>query len=129
MPNMKRMAGGGNISELSDSELNRLSYAAQDAGLTRGMAKVRLEGHRRRRASNPETTKRTVYEDMDAKELEDALARGAVSPGLVGYGGGGMKQHKVAEYKKGGAVKKMASGGRVRGDGCAIRGKTKGKVV
>jgi hypothetical protein len=34
-------------------------------------------------------------------------------------------------YKKGGAVKakKMASGGRVRGDGCAIRGKTKGKMV
>lgn len=32
-------------------------------------------------------------------------------------------------YKKGGAVKKMASGGRVRGDGCAIKGKTKGRIV
>jgi hypothetical protein len=31
-------------------------------------------------------------------------------------------------YKKGGLIKK-ASGGRVRGDGCAIRGKTKGKMV
>lgn len=32
-------------------------------------------------------------------------------------------------YKKGGAVKKMASGGRVRGDGCVIKGKTKGRIV
>jgi hypothetical protein len=36
--------------------------------------------------------------------------------------------------KKGGAVKKMASGGKVssasrRGDGCAIRGKTKGRMM
>lgn len=31
-------------------------------------------------------------------------------------------------YKKGGLVK-MASGGRVRGDGCAIKGKTKGRIV
>jgi hypothetical protein len=36
--------------------------------------------------------------------------------------------------KKGGAVKKMASGGKVssaskRGDGCAIRGKTKGRMI
>lgn len=128
MPKVKRMAEGGNISELSDAELTRLGYAAQDAGSTRGMAKVRLEANRRRRASNPEVTKRTVYEDMATKELEEALAKGAVSPSLVGYGGGGMKQHKVAEYKKGGLVK-MASGGRVRGDGCAIKGKTKGRIV
>jgi hypothetical protein len=36
--------------------------------------------------------------------------------------------------KKGGTVKKMASGGKVssaskRGDGCAIRGKTKGRMM
>jgi hypothetical protein len=36
--------------------------------------------------------------------------------------------------KKGGSVKKMASGGKVssaskRGDGCAIRGKTKGRMI
>ena len=30
--------------------------------------------------------------------------------------------------KKGGAVKKMAKGGSVRGDGCAVRGKTKGTM-
>lgn len=37
-------------------------------------------------------------------------------------------------YKKGGKVKKMASGGKTssassRGDGCAMRGKTRGKMV
>lgn len=30
---------------------------------------------------------------------------------------------------KGGAVKKYAKGGMVRGDGCAQRGKTKGRMV
>lgn len=32
-------------------------------------------------------------------------------------------------YKRGGGVKKYAKGGSVRGDGCAQRGKTKGKMV
>jgi hypothetical protein len=31
--------------------------------------------------------------------------------------------------KHGGAVKKYAKGGVTRGDGCAMRGKTKGKMV
>jgi hypothetical protein len=30
--------------------------------------------------------------------------------------------------KKGGAVKKMAKGGMTRGDGCCMKGKTKGKM-
>lgn len=35
----------------------------------------------------------------------------------------------VAAYKKGGKVKAYAKGGSVRGDGCAQRGKTKGRMV
>ena len=36
----------------------------------------------------------------------------------------------VKKMAKGGVVKKMASGGAVRrGDGCATRGKTKGRMV
>jgi len=51
--------------------------------------------------------------------------RGAV-PGTYASGMAGMK--------KGGTVKKMAKGGSVssaskRGDGCAIKGKTKGRFV
>jgi hypothetical protein len=131
MPNMKRMAGGGNISELSDAELNRLGYA-QAGNSMRGLAKTQLEGQRRRRAMDNEPTKRNALEDEIYKELQDSLDRGenaSVFMNEIVRSGGGMKRHKAAEYKKGGAVKKMASGGRVRGDGCAIRGKTKGKVV
>jgi len=46
----------------------------------------------------------------------------------------GMALGKKMGMKKGGAVKKMASGGKVssaskRGDGCAVKGKTKGRIV
>ena len=46
----------------------------------------------------------------------------------------GMGLAKKMGMKKGGAVKKMASGGKVssaskRGDGCAVKGKTKGRIV
>lgn len=40
--------------------------------------------------------------------------------------GGGYKDQKKA---KGGVVKKMRSGGKVRGGGCETRGKTKGRFV
>ena len=33
------------------------------------------------------------------------------------------------KMKKGGEVKKMKHGGVVRGDGCAVKGKTKGRMV
>lgn len=35
----------------------------------------------------------------------------------------------VVKKKCGGSVKKMASGGKVRGCGCAVKGKTKGRMV
>ena len=41
--------------------------------------------------------------------------------------GGGMAP-PVMPMKKGGAVKKMAKGGMTRGDGCCMKGKTKGKM-
>lgn len=41
-----------------------------------------------------------------------------------------MRNTYKPAMKKGGAVKKMAKGGGVtRGDGCAARGKTKGRMV
>jgi hypothetical protein len=60
------------------------------------------------------------------RALNDALNYRRMYPDEVPVGSPGRPN---LMYKKGGAVKKMASGGRVRGDGCAIRGKTKGKVV
>jgi hypothetical protein len=60
------------------------------------------------------------FEKMTPKLGREALKLGRENPKL------GMK--------KGGAVKKMASGGKVssaskRADGCAVRGKTKGRMV
>jgi len=47
--------------------------------------------------------------------------------------GGGVKKMKhgggVKKMKHGGGVKKMKHGGAVRGDGCAVKGKTKGRMV
>lgn len=39
-----------------------------------------------------------------------------------------QKDFKTVAMKKGGAVK-MAAGGKVRGDGCCARGKTKGRYI
>ena len=69
-----------------------------------------------------------------AKSQRDKAARKATNM----RGRPMMEEVMVAEeapaMKKGGKVKKMASGGKVssassRGDGCAQRGKTKGRMV
>jgi hypothetical protein len=54
--------------------------------------------------------------------------------GAIGNGVGDLLAMKAAGMKKGGTVKKMAKGGSVssaskRADGCAIKGKTKGRFV
>jgi hypothetical protein len=46
--------------------------------------------------------------------------------------GGGPAMVDTANFKKGGKVKKMAKGGSTaskRADGCAVKGKTKGRFV
>ena len=62
-------------------------------------------------------------------ELSDISESGAAK-GLRNYGrmykqGLGMKSGTDYEYKKGGKVSSASS----RADGCAMRGKTKGKIV
>lgn len=124
----KKMAEGGNISELSDAELNRLGYAAQAGPSMRGLAKTQLEVLKRSRLDETKESERNIQRAM---ELQDALDRGenaSLFMNEVVRSGGGMKRHKAAEYKKGGMVK-MAKGGMTRGDGCAMRGKTKGRMV
>jgi hypothetical protein len=64
--------------------------------------------------------------ELFQRGLNDALEYRRMYPNEVPVGSPGRPN---LMYKKGGAVKKMASGGRVRGDGCAIKGRTKGKVV
>jgi hypothetical protein len=76
-------------------------------------------------------------ENQALKKVKD-MATSAISSisgsgpakGLRNYGrmykqGLGMKPETPYEYKKGGSVSSASS----RGDGCAIRGKTKGRMV
>jgi hypothetical protein len=73
-----------------------------------------------------------------AREEEAAMAAAATA-GARGRGRGGMLAKLRPDLvdtgmKKGGKVKKMAKGGSVssaskRGDGCATKGKTKGRFV
>ena len=56
----------------------------------------------------------------------------AGSPMAGGPMGGGPAMVDTANFKKGGKVKKMAKGGSTaskRADGCAVKGKTKGRFV
>lgn len=103
----KYQAGGSvsNMSRLSDAELNRLGYAAQGSGSARGLAKTQLE---QRKRMPLDETKESELNLQRAMELQDALDRGenaAVFMNELVRSGGGMKQHKAAEYKKGGLVK------------------------
>jgi hypothetical protein len=79
------------------------------------------------------------------KALNGGVTTGILRPGLGSGGGGGSKSddYDNAVFKRGGAiknkakanvVKKMAKGGSIssaskRADGCAQRGKTKGRFV
>jgi len=53
--------------------------------------------------------------DRDAHKME----RAGMTPATM---------QRAMPMKKGGAVKKMAEGGMARGDGCCMKGKTKGKM-
>lgn len=67
--------------------------------------------------------------------LEDIpIGDGSLSFGVNPRDGGGVGAKYKLAFKKGGKVKKMAKGGSVspaskRGDGCATKGKTKGRFV
>jgi hypothetical protein len=114
----KYQAGGSvsNMSRLSDAELNRLGYAAQGSSSARGLAKTQLE---QRKRMPLDETKESELNLQRALELQDALDRGenaAMFMNELVRSGGGMKQHKAAEYKKGGLVKpkKFQVGGAVK---------------
>ena len=60
------------------------------------------------------------------------VGKGSLSVGASPMGGGKVGGTFRTSFKKGGKVKKMAKGGSTaskRGDGCATKGKTKGRFV
>jgi hypothetical protein len=60
--------------------------------------------------------------DAEAAAYAERIKNARRSPGMSGYKGGGH----VKKYAGGGAIKSSASR---RADGCAVRGKTRGKIV
>lgn len=108
--------------EYRDNPTKETKKAADDA----------FESHK---ASMQEEVKR---QDYYAKNKADAAKKEAAKDyEIFGSRGDaarkGMEEGKMNPagdtFKKGGKVKKMASGGKVRGDGIAQRGKTKGRMV
>ena len=68
----------------------------------------------------------TLMEQMGGSGSEESdSAKGLRNYGRMYKQGLGMKPDTDYEYKKGGKVSSASS----RADGCAMRGKTKGKIV
>ena len=65
-----------------------------------------------------------MYSRLQDKNIPEGPGKDA----LKGAVDKARKDYEAAPMKKGGVVKKMASGGVTRGDGCAVRGKTKGTM-
>ena len=89
---------------------------------------------RRNNTRRPATRSAPRQREMTADELNDialgVYTRGSGATSEMGVQGDIARRIASASgMKKGGEVKRMASGGRVRGDGCAIKGKTKGRIT
>jgi hypothetical protein len=116
--NIKRMAEGGEAKKgLNDTKfgLGLLSPAyaiSQMASGDAGIGDFGVMGMMDRFSGKSDGTQ--LSEDEKVRVRAMLAAQGTPPPP-------GMK--------KGGMVKKMAKGGMVRGDGCAMRGKTKGRFV
>ena len=124
--------------ELEESGLSLRDFLNKEKGLTRKAPEGIKREYRPRDAADQETKK--------AMSAEAGMSRGTRNFAGAGRGeSGGASADALARfnagkegydeagtpYKKGGKVKKMASGGSAssRADGCAIKGKTKGRMV
>jgi hypothetical protein len=68
------------------------------------------------KSRHPEKPPAGIRAELDAMKQEKANEAG-------------MKAHEGRRLAKGGSIKGYAKGGSVRGDGCAQRGHTKGRMV
>ncbi len=101
----KRMAEGGEAKGRSPFDLGMGAFGGLIPVIASGELGKALGGDRGE-LSNDET-----------KKLRAIIEAQGGNPGAIGM-------------KRGGPVKKMASGGAAkRGDGCAVRGKTKGRMM
>lgn len=71
----------------------------------------------------------SISRGVGADNAPDTAAAANIRRRLAEMETGMKKGGPVKKMAKGGAVKKMAGGGAARGDGCAARGKTKGRMI
>jgi hypothetical protein len=143
---MKRMAAGGlSDKDYKKSETKLANMREEEAEVAEGRKKqerdIRHQEYNRaigmtdlRHAQKEGKTYDKWFEDNRKDQLKKGILRKDAYDEGLGYEMLTPAQHReamVSGYKKGGAVKKMASGGSAssRADGCAQRGKTKGKIV
>ena len=139
---------GGESSGMAESaqagleavEARDASRAAETAAIDELRAAVAARGAARtQRRPNTRMTPSAAPREMSADELNAlSMARGEGSESeasanirrRLGEMGVGMKKGgRVKKMAKGGAVKMAAGGASKRADGCAMRGKTKGRMV
>jgi hypothetical protein len=114
--------------DYQNGRVNERTYGVADA------RELETEANTPARGLIPTVAKRELLQRSDAGEF---AAPGYGDLGQFAGGMGSNKENRMdtmeyeGDYKRGGKVKKMASGGMTasrRGDGIAQRGKTKGKM-
>jgi len=134
MKKMKKFAAGGRF--VDDGESQRyVEDAPADVPVAAGIAPVRGGPVSAGLAPVLSDTAGGFQDNMDRPDVV-ARPMGLMVPRGRGLGASlaGMGALRASGMKKGGAVKKMAKGGSTssaskRADGCAIKGKTKGRFV
>lgn len=108
---MQQEAGGRALTRTG----SRAGVAALAAEAGNELRKAKEEADEEKRASRASASRRTAAEVADTSDADPGAVRGEQ------YGGPGTDY----SYKKGGKVSSASK----RGDGCAQRGKTKGKFI
>jgi hypothetical protein len=120
------------VKDAKDMPKSRMGDAVMDAsgalgslvGGPRGSARADYKAGRDEKIKRAED--KAEYKDLKRKPTK--LFRDKNVKGMSDDEMSKMREFKVEENKKGGSVKGMKHGGSVRGDGIAIKGKTKGTM-
>jgi len=118
--------------ELEESGLSLRDFLNKERGLTRKPDADIKFGVNKPRDLYTSSGKATVdRQDAEAKVAANTAADQEIVDRIAKRKRPYMKDEAGNDMKRGGAVKKMASGGSAssRADGCAQRGKTRGKMM
>ena len=118
------------VQDLQDKDPNEMAAEKLNKEIQEVQAKQNKEFDMPRKNMPTSNDMGPTQEEVAANraQMRGALLKGAKE------GMGGKELEKAMNKKKGGAVKKYAKGGSVssaskRADGCATKGKTKGRII